>query len=62
MTVFVVCVRFVMDGDESQRNARKCAAWALRTVIVVSGGGDGDGEDLKKWRRKPTSMASSPSS
>ena len=50
MTVFVVCVRFVMDGDESHCNAGTCVSQALRTVIVVSGGGDGVGEDMEKWR------------
>jgi hypothetical protein len=46
VSVFVVCVRFVMDGDESQRNARKCVARAFRTFIVASGGGDGVGETI----------------
>ena len=63
MTVFVVFVWFVMDGDKSRCTAVKLMAWAVRTVIVVGGGVDGVGEKHKEELvAKPTSMASPPSS
>ena len=48
VTVFVVFIRFVLDGDESRCTSVKWMAWAVLIVIVVGGGGDGDGEKMKK--------------
>ena len=40
VSVCVVFVRFVMDGDKFQCNAVKWMAWAMQTLIIVGGGVD----------------------
>ena len=48
MTFFVVFVQFVMDCDKSRCTAVKWMACAVRKVILVGGGVDGVGENMKK--------------